>query len=182
MTRLRNRRHELVAQALAEGKTRADAFTAGGFPWHRGNHNRLARRPDIVTRVEEIRKGYEQIVDLRKQDRGRLLIELARIACVEVPLRAAIAEGGPEDVPADQSVLKVEIRLEGVLSKHIEMRLLDDRGAITQLLRFENDDSLERRPVLDFSPAVPPDFMALEKVLRALLRNREQSETLENVR
>jgi hypothetical protein len=43
MGRLRNHRHELFAQALAEGKSRAEAMIAAGYPWHRGNHNRLAQ-------------------------------------------------------------------------------------------------------------------------------------------
>jgi hypothetical protein len=51
---------------------------AAGYAWNRGNQNRLAQFPHVVARVEEIRKHSKQIVDLRKIDRGRLLIELAR--------------------------------------------------------------------------------------------------------
>jgi hypothetical protein len=79
MGRLRNQQHELVALALADGKSRTEAMLAAGYSWHRGNQNRLAQLPDVIARVEEIRKHSEQIVDLRKIDRGRLLIELARI-------------------------------------------------------------------------------------------------------
>jgi hypothetical protein len=42
MGRLRNQRHELFAQALAEGKSRVDAMLAAGYAWNRGNQNRLA--------------------------------------------------------------------------------------------------------------------------------------------
>ena len=101
-----------------------------GYKPHRGNQNRLAQLPDVVARVEEIRKHSEQIVDLRKIDRGRLLIELARIACADAPLRAAIAQAGPEALGgAIPPVLLVDIRLDGVLAKHIEMRLLDEQHA-----------------------------------------------------
>ena len=137
MSRHRNYRHELFARALAEGKSRAEAMIAAGYKSHRGNQNRLAQLPDVVARVEEIRKHSEEIVDLRKVDRGRLLIELARIACADVPLRVAIAANGPEALHPEQPVLLVTIRLDGVLAKPIEMRLLDDRGALTALRRVD---------------------------------------------
>jgi phage terminase small subunit len=171
MSRHRNHRHELFAQALAEGKSRAEAMIAAGYKSHRGNQNRLAQLPDVVARVEEIRKHSEEIVDLRKVDRGRLLIELARIACADPPLRATIAAEGPEALHPEQPVLLVTIRLDGVLAKPIEMRLLDDRGALTALMRYEN--ALGRPLSVDFSPAIPADFAFLERALRELLAERE---------
>jgi hypothetical protein len=171
MGRLRNQRHELFAQALAEGKSRVDAMLAAGYAWNRGNQNRLAQFSDVVARVEEIRRHSEQIVDLRKIDRGRLLIELARIACADPPLRAAIASVGPEVLDPHQPVLLVTIRLDGVLAKPIEMRLLDDRGALTALMRYDNQP--DRPPILDFSAAIPADFVALKWALHQLLVDRE---------
>jgi hypothetical protein len=170
MGRLRNYRHELMAQALAEGKSREQAFAAAGYPADRGNHNRLAQRPDVMARVGEIRRGLNPIVDIRKLDRGRLLIELARIACADIPMRGMIAEAGPEGVRPDQAVLKVEISLDGAFAKRLEMRLLDDRGAITSLLHY---DEAPDRPAMDFSSPKPDDSESLERVLRALVRNRE---------
>jgi hypothetical protein len=144
---------------------------AAGYTWHRGNQNRLAQLPDVVARVEEIRKRSDEIVDRRKIDRGRLLIELARIACADPPLRAAIAADGPEALHHEQPVLLVTIRLDGVLAKPIEMRLLDDRGALTALMRFDNAPG---RPLsVDFTPAMPADFEFLEHALRELLADRE---------
>jgi hypothetical protein len=172
MPRLRNRKHELAAQALAEGKSRPEAMIAAGYHPHRGNQNRLAQHPDVMARVEEIRKYSDQIVDLRKTDRGRLLIELARIACADIPLRAAMAANGPDALHPDQPVLLVTIRLDGVLAKPIEMRLLDDRGALTALMRY--GDARDRSSKIDFSPAVPPDFIDLEQLLRGLIADREQ--------
>jgi hypothetical protein len=174
MPRLRNRKHELAARALAEGKSRPEAMIAAGYPPHRGNQNRLAQHPDVVARVEEIRKYSDQIVDLRKIDRGRLLIELARIACADPPLRAAIASDGPQALHSEQPVLLVTIRLDGVLAKPIEMRLLEDRGALTALMRYDN--APDRTPIVDFSPAIPADFDVLEVELRRLLADRELSQ------
>jgi phage terminase small subunit len=171
MVRHRNPRHELFAQALASGKSRAEAMMAAGYSPHRGNQNRLAQCADVVARVDEIRKYSDQIVDLRKIDRGRLLTELARIAFADPPLRAALAAGGPEAVDPKQPVLLVTVRLDGVLAKHIEMRLLDDRGVLTALMRYDN--APDRIPKLDFSPAVPADSDVLEQALRKLLADRE---------
>jgi len=171
MGRLRDQRHELFAQALADGKSRGEAMIAAGYPSHRGNKNRLAQFPDVIARVDEIRKCRDQIVDLRKLDRGRLLIELARIAFANAPLRSAITHHGPDAVNPDQPVLLVTIRLDGVLAKPIEMRLLDDRGALTSLMRYDNPP--DGSPSVDFSPAIPADFSALENALRELLAGRE---------
>jgi hypothetical protein len=172
MSRHRNHRHELFAQALAAGKSRPEAMIAAGYTPHRGNQNRLAQLPDVVARVEEIRKYSEEIVDLRKIDRPRLLIELARIACSDAPLRAAIAQAGPEALGgAIPPVLLVDIRLDGVLARHVEMRLLDERGALSALLRYDN--APDRPAKMDLSPAVPPDFSELERELSKLLADRE---------
>jgi hypothetical protein len=172
MTRHRNHRHELFAQALAAGKSRPEAMIAAGYTPHRGNQNRLARLPDVVARVDELRKAGDEIIDLRKIDRPRLLIELARIACADSPLRVAIAQAGPEALGGPvPPVLLVDIRLDGVLAKHIEMRLLDERGAISALLRYDN--APDRPARMDFSPAIPPDFGAIENALGGLLADRE---------
>jgi hypothetical protein len=171
MVHHRNPRHELFAQALAAGKSRPEAMIAAGYKPHRGNQNRMARLPNVIARVDEIRKHSDEIVDLRKIDRGRLLIELARIACADAPLRVAIAAEGPEALNGDQPVLLVNIRLDGVLAKPIEMRLLDDRGALTALMRYGN--APERSANVDFSPANSTDFIALEQALRKLLADRQ---------
>jgi len=172
MGRLRNQQHELVALALADGKSRAEAMLAAGYTWHRGNQNRLAQLPEVIARVEELRKYNEQIVDLRKLDRASLLIELARIACADASLRAAVAAEGPQALAPDQPVLLVDIRLDGVLAKHIEMRLLDDRGLLTALLRYDNAPN-DRPTPSEFNKRAPADHAAIEPVLRVLLANRE---------
>ncbi|MDE2471312.1 MAG: hypothetical protein KGL35_21910 [Bradyrhizobium sp.] len=171
--RLHNYRHELFAVALAEGKSRADAMVAAGYPFHRGNQNRLAKMPDIVRRVEEIKRASEDIVDLRKLDRARILTELARVSAACEPLRAAIVAAGADALPDDQPVLHVTVRLEGALAKQLEMRLFDDRGALTALLRDENGACQPAH--LDFSQAKPADFAVFERCLRALLVDRETS-------
>jgi hypothetical protein len=67
--------------------------------------------------------------------------------------------------------LLVSVRLDGVLAKHIEMRLFDDRGVLSALMRF--DSAPDRSPKLEVSPAVPADFSELEQALRKLLAGGE---------
>jgi hypothetical protein len=59
----------------------------------------------VLAGVRPASAGNEQIMDLRKLDRASLLIELARIACADAPLRASIAAEGPEALHPDQPVL-----------------------------------------------------------------------------
>ena len=50
-TPLKNARHELVAQGIAEGKTADQAYENAGYKAHRQNAARLMTNDDIQTRV-----------------------------------------------------------------------------------------------------------------------------------
>ncbi len=54
MPALRKPGHELVAQALAAGKSQADAYRAGGYAYQPANAHRLCTNPAISARVNEI--------------------------------------------------------------------------------------------------------------------------------
>ncbi|NOJ47835.1 hypothetical protein [Bradyrhizobium archetypum] len=54
MPALSKPKYEIVAQALAAGKSQADAYRAGGYIYKPANANRLCRSPIIEARVEEI--------------------------------------------------------------------------------------------------------------------------------
>jgi hypothetical protein len=54
MPALSKPKYEMVAQALAEGKSQADAYRAGGFIYKSANASRLCRSPAIAARVGEI--------------------------------------------------------------------------------------------------------------------------------
>jgi hypothetical protein len=54
MPALRKPGHEIVAQALAAGKSQADAYRAGGYVYNPANAHRLCTGPGVVDRVEEI--------------------------------------------------------------------------------------------------------------------------------
>jgi hypothetical protein len=54
MPALRKPGHEIVAQALAAGKSQADAYRAGGYAYQPANAHRLCTSPAVVSRVAEI--------------------------------------------------------------------------------------------------------------------------------
>ncbi|WOH53687.1 hypothetical protein [Bradyrhizobium sp. sBnM-33] len=54
MPALSKPKYEIVAQALAAGKSQADPYRAGGYIYKPANANRLCRSPAIEARVEEI--------------------------------------------------------------------------------------------------------------------------------
>jgi hypothetical protein len=54
MPTLPNTRHEMVAQALAAGKTQREAYQAGGYSYRPANAHRLCTDPAIEARVNEI--------------------------------------------------------------------------------------------------------------------------------
>ncbi|QIG95940.1 hypothetical protein [Bradyrhizobium sp. 6(2017)] len=47
-------KHEIVANALASGKSQAEAYRAAGYVYKPANASRLCRRPSIEARVREI--------------------------------------------------------------------------------------------------------------------------------
>lgn len=54
MPALRKPGHEIVAQALAAGKSQADAYKAGGYAYQPANAHRLCTSPAVAARVNEI--------------------------------------------------------------------------------------------------------------------------------
>jgi hypothetical protein len=54
MPTLSKAKHEIVAQALAAGKSQADAYRAGGYIYKAANAYRLCRSPAIEARAQEI--------------------------------------------------------------------------------------------------------------------------------
>lgn len=55
MAVLKNARHELFAQSVAQGKTAHEAYTLAGFKENYGNASTMLNRPDIQTRLNEIK-------------------------------------------------------------------------------------------------------------------------------
>lgn len=73
-------KYEKVAQALARGESHRIAYQEGGFKHNRSTAYRLCTKPEIVARVEEIRKeNAEQLARARQEATRRTGIDLAWI-------------------------------------------------------------------------------------------------------
>jgi phage terminase small subunit len=59
MSKLRNWRWEKFAQEVAAGGNPREAYTVAGYEPDRANHNRLLRRADVASRIEELRQERE---------------------------------------------------------------------------------------------------------------------------
>jgi hypothetical protein len=82
MTKLRNWRWEKFSHEVAAGGDPREAYVVAGYKPDRANHNRLLRRPDVASRIGELR-----------QDR----IEAARAAGMSPPaVLAALTACGIE--------------------------------------------------------------------------------------
>ncbi|MET3993730.1 hypothetical protein ABID65_005385 [Bradyrhizobium sp. S3.9.2] len=54
MPTLSKPKHEIIARALASGKSQAEAYQAAGYVYKPANASRLCRKPSIEARVREI--------------------------------------------------------------------------------------------------------------------------------
>jgi phage terminase small subunit len=68
MTELQNRRHELFAQGLVEGKTAAQAYEDAGYTSNRCNASRLKTNENIVRRVTQLRDEHRKRHDVTVDD------------------------------------------------------------------------------------------------------------------
>lgn len=64
MPALKNQRHELYAQALASGKSAAEAYRAAGYMANRGNASVLKAKQSISGRVSEILTAAAKRVEI----------------------------------------------------------------------------------------------------------------------
>jgi hypothetical protein len=64
MAALQNRRHELFAQGLVEGKTADQAYTDAGYTPNRCNASRLKSNENINLRITELQDEHRQRHDV----------------------------------------------------------------------------------------------------------------------
>ena len=76
MPRLLNRRHEWFAQLRAQGRRLEEAYERAGYAPDRGHACRLASRPDVALRINELRGDF---MDVATADRPRVIEALMAI-------------------------------------------------------------------------------------------------------
>lgn len=76
MPALKDPQYEKFASELAELKAPTEAYKLAGYAPHRGNANRLSKRPEIRARVAELLNEAAEYADIR---RTRVLVEIDRV-------------------------------------------------------------------------------------------------------
>ncbi len=123
MPQLENRRHEWFAQHRAHGHRLEEAYERAGYTPDRGHACRLASRPEVAERINEIRADFTQIT----ADRPRVIHALMSVgqACraLETPeglkearftyLEAArLQQEILDDMARDRDIMKRELALQ----------------------------------------------------------------------
>ena len=78
MPTLDNPRYEFFAQARAKGARLDDAYEDAGFVLNKGHSSRLARRPEVATRIAELRGQRNEADDISPQKVIATLLRMAK--------------------------------------------------------------------------------------------------------
>lgn len=89
MSVLPNTKHELFAQAVAQGRSAAEAYVIAGYQPSRTNAARLSANEDVRSRIEEILSEAAAKVGVTVE---RIVAELAKIGFADI--RKAVAWNG----------------------------------------------------------------------------------------
>jgi hypothetical protein len=100
MPDLENLRHEWFARARANGYRLEDAYECAGYVPDRGHACRLAARPEVASRINELRNALKHDVPANKISVIQELVEIGRLSRrMDTPVgykesRLAILEAG----------------------------------------------------------------------------------------
>lgn len=133
MPALKNNRHELFAQQLAQGKKADQAYVFAGFKQNRHNAANLGRQKHILTRISELQapalRKIEVTVERLAEELGHIsfhdLSDVLETRGSKVFLRKKLSEL-PKSVTA--AIASVRATKEG-----IEVKFHDKLGAISLL-------------------------------------------------
>lgn len=68
MSVLRNSRHEAFAQAVAKGKSAAEAYSEAGYKLHRPSASRLLTNANVAARVSELKERAAEQAEVTAKD------------------------------------------------------------------------------------------------------------------
>lgn len=113
MSVLRNAKHEIFAQELANGASAADAYVTAGFKRNDGNARTLRANQAVATRIQAIlserehihAKAIEKAIEDTGISIGRVLTELAKIGFSDI--RKAVKWGDAVAVPDDSGAVQI---------------------------------------------------------------------------
>jgi len=182
MPALRKPSHEMVAQALANGKTQADAYRAGGYTFQPANAHRLCTSRAVVHRVQEIvaeriakeSKVRELAIEKAALTDSWIIIRLRHtidMAIRGLPVydkhgrQLTASDGSPifrPDLAQANSGLRTAAQIQGMLVKRHE---IGEPGQFTRMSDQELESSLiEASKALGFSDEVIKDALTVKAV------------------
>lgn len=181
MPSLLKAKHEMVAQALAAGKTQREAYQAGGYSYRPANAHRLCTDPAIESRVNEIathryedeRRAREIATNEAGLDEAWILKRLKYLTDISLQGRAIKKNGVPTgehtkpDGPTAVKCLTLAAKIKGMLVHRHEV------GDPGEFARMSDDE-------LDACLRAQGRAMGLpEDAINKMLGNRESREAMQ---
>lgn len=122
---LANQKHELLARALAAGKSQADAYREAGYVYKAANASRLCRRVDISARVQELiadrvaREGQARQIGIQRAGLSEEWIIVRLMHVVDLSIRG-LPKYDPNGVPTGLYKPDLKAAISGIrLAAHI---------------------------------------------------------------
>jgi Terminase small subunit len=170
--RLRNTKQERFARAIAELTPLAVAYGMAGYggvpEWHPYNASKLANKPHVKARIDELRAEFEKESAIKVEHVRHQLLRI-----VEADPRA-LYERDPDDptgkrqrlrriddLPTHVALAVSNIKLDPESGSPVEIKLADKVPAAATLLRSLPGGAVERREVtLKGSDLLDPENLA----------------------
>jgi phage terminase small subunit len=175
---LPNARHELFAQEIAKGNSYSVAYVKAGYCPSAHNASRLAHKPQIQARIQDILGKAAAKTDIKVE---RILEELARIGFANMLDYVSVGQGGDanlnltgltRDTAAAISEIVVDTHnardgKDTVVVRRVRFKLLDKRAALVDLGKHLGmfKDRVERADedgAPDSVPAETPELSPLQ--------------------
>jgi len=150
---LKHARHEIFAQEVAKGATYEDAHVSAGYKRNASNASALSRRPDISTRITELRSlGASRAITATGVTKERIVSELIKLGFSNILDYMKInADGLPycdfSAITRDQAAAIQEVNIEvatvyeynakgertAVPVRRVRFKLADKRAALIEM-------------------------------------------------
>lgn len=162
MPALKNPRQERFVQELVKGRSHREAYRLAGYTAHKGHGARLARRPEVARRYDELARIAARDAEVSA---ASIMRELAAIAFANITDFVTVDAGGHvqadlTNVSREQAAALVEITAN---AHRVRFKLADKLEALIALGRMLG---LFRERVEVTAPERPPmsDFEAARRI------------------
>jgi phage terminase small subunit len=145
---LKNERHELFAQQLAQGKSATEAYEIAGFKPSRKNASRLRAKEDIAGRVGEIQSVAAQSAEITLAGVLRELDQAIEIARTKGQANAMVSAASLRSRLGGLLVDKQEVRLTDARDEQ-SIEGLADEFIAERILYFNAVDHRDRQAFID---------------------------------